>query len=81
MEMVETLKKLKKKWGTIRTSTSTLIDKIDELIILDKPEEEKMDEMEEYWDLLIEKEKTLKEMGQEIFDGIDVEQNLQHEIE
>ena len=78
---METPKKLKKKRGTIRTSTTKLIALIDELMVMDKPDVEKRNEMEEYWDLVEVKEKELKALDQEIADTIEVEQDLQTDMD
>ena len=78
--MAGDLKRLKKKRGTVRTSSSKLINQIDELIEDWKDDNEKINDLEEMWDLLIEKEKTISEMDKEIED-LTEENDLEEELD
>ena len=69
--------KLRKKRGTVRTSLTKLIAKIDAVLAEERPN---VDIIEEYWDILREKENLLDELDRDIEAGTE-EDHLEEETE
>ncbi len=76
--MAEAVGRKKKKRGVLHASVTKLLRRIDETLAAEQPPDKGI--VEEYWNMLVEKENLLEELDREIEAGID-EDDLEEETE